>query len=609
MIHTTQSRYFIKKLPNVVREDMQRLLTARRQRAAATQNNLARYMDDLVNRALKLAPFIEDRYPFADRRHGAKHERLHHELLMRDEALHRLAQQLANDNQALLETFPEDDTPFLTVITAVYQAMAETLRGVHLRPPLSERTLPNDLDEREALLLIACKKMLSDAWLEKQLLWLRTQYLEYAQVTLERVGDKAHQHRYVSRLSFQAWKNKQQAAKRFIERTEVLDEETGEHFPLQDVIARTTANPENRRIEMMVRARGFQELAQDLDYTCLFITWTLPSRYHRNSPKWDGLSIKDGHQTLMHQWKLARARLAKAELPYFGVRVAEPHQDGTPHAHYFLFCAEADRDRLIATLQDVATTEDRHELGDDITPRFTVIASDPARGDAVAYMAKYIGKNINGAHLPESDAEQTAQRVRAWASTHRLHQFQHFGGKPVGLWRQLRRATADQTRFDPELDTLRQAADTSKWALFCQLAERATLAYETQPNVYGEAVHKTVGFTWAPASGAEPVLVTPCARTYRLINKAALDAALKARRAVPWSTENKCNRDLHHPHENAPSPFESALMKVTGWTQKGVQCLIRPLRRGATLTLDRHRRLSLQNGHLHVQGAKYVPPD
>lgn len=60
------------------------------------------------------------------------------------------------------------------------------------------------------------------------------------------------------------------------------------------MVKRTTANPENRRIEMMVRSRGFEELAQELGYTALFITWTLPSKYHRESDKWGGLVQRTG---------------------------------------------------------------------------------------------------------------------------------------------------------------------------------------------------------------------------------------------------------------------------------------------------------------------------
>lgn len=193
----------------------------------------------------------------------------------------------------------------------------------------------------------------------------------------------------------------------------VMNNETVNSFNLEDAIKRTTANPENRRIEMMVRSRGFEELAQDLGYTALFITWTLPSKYHRVSKKWNGASIKDGHQVLMQQWALGRALIAKEDIHYFGFRVAEPHKDAASHAHYFLFCSPDDKEFIIETLKSCAISEDKHELGSDNSPRFDVKEADPKKGGATAYIAKYLSKNINGKHMLENEGEESVYRARA----------------------------------------------------------------------------------------------------------------------------------------------------------------------------------------------------
>lgn len=87
--------------------------------------------------------------------------------------------------------------------------------------------------------------------------------------------------------------------------------------------------------------------------------------------------------------------------------------------------------------------------------RFKVETIDPARGGAIAYVAKYVAKNIDDtgvtAHLDESEGQRVrietkegdkARRVLAWASAHRVRQFQAVGQPPVTVWRELRRVEA-----------------------------------------------------------------------------------------------------------------------------------------------------------------------
>ncbi|WP_447470370.1 replication endonuclease, partial [Vibrio harveyi] len=138
----------------------------------------------------------------------------------------------------------------------------------------------------------------------------------------------------------------------------------------------------------------------------------------RNSHKWNGCTVKEAHRNLMEQWKLARAHFAKAEIPWFGLRVAEPHKDGTPHLHAFLYCAAEHKENLMRICAAIARSEDAEEL---VTKkmrkaRFQAKPCDPAKGSATGYIIKYISKNINGAHMPEGDAQESAISARAWAS-------------------------------------------------------------------------------------------------------------------------------------------------------------------------------------------------
>ena len=578
------TRRFFPRLPQMVKSDVKRKIAQRMTRSNPTTQNLVRAAEDAVKFGLKRASFIEDKFSFVDSRYKANAEVLSHDILMRDDAIEQLAKNYADMCAALLndECHPQIFRSYLDGLSHVYELQSITLQDIHVNAPnINFKKQKKKPQELECDLEIAVLKMQSEEWIVRRLLHLRSQYIEYVQIALERVGEGKHQAPVISAMSFSNWKQKQREAKQYIEAMSVMNAETGEAFDLEDVIKRTTANPENRRIEMMVRSRGFEELAQDLEFTALFITWTLPSKYHRVSRKWDGSSVKEGHQVLMKKWAQARALLAKDDIEYFGFRVAEPHKDATSHSHYFLFCSPKDKASIIRILKETAIDEDKEELGKDISPRFDVKEADPNKGGATAYIAKYVSKNINGKHMPENESEEYAYRARAWASTHRIRQFQQFGGQPVSLWRNLRRATAEQTNIDPKLEELRQAADSSKWSLFCQLANGAKVAYESKRNQYGETNKKIIGFSWLGT------LIKTASECYSLVRKKDVKRLQKARSAVPWSTENNCN-----------PPIIKALMDATGWSIKGVQCLLKPLSKGGTVTIDQYCKIRLKQGRL-----------
>lgn len=582
--YSSFTRRFFPRLPKVVRTDAKRKIVQRKKRKNPTKENMIRAAEDAVKFGLKRAHFIENKFPFVDARYKAKNQQLNHDILMRDDAVNKLAKEYADKCAALLtgEVAPEAFKCFLDALEHVYEQQEQLLKEIYINAPLVNlKKRDKSPEELEQDIQVAILKMQSEDWIEGRLLHLRAQYIEYAQITLERVGGDAHQAPVISAISFSNWKQKQREAKQFIEAMAVMNNETGEAFSLEEVVKRTTANPENRRIEMMVRSRGFEEWAQDLGYTALFITWTLPSKYHRNSKKWNGASVKEGHQILMKQWAVARAEISKLEIDYFGFRVAEPHKDATSHAHYFMFCSHDDKQSIINIIRDRAINEDRDELGVDISPRFDVKEADPKKGGATAYIAKYVSKNINGKHMPESEAEEYAYRARAWASTHRIRQFQQFGGEPVSLWRNLRRTKPEQASIDPKLEELRQAADSSKWSLFCQLAGSAKVAYQTKKNQYGEATKKVIGFSWLGH------LIETASECYSIVKQKDVQRLQEARSASPWSTENNCNSQLI-----------KHLQNMTGWSVKGVQCLIKPLSKGAKVPIDKYMSIELRNNRL-----------
>ncbi|WP_252495404.1 replication endonuclease, partial [Escherichia coli] len=86
---------------------------------------------------------------------------------------------------------------------------------------------------------------------------------------------------------------------------------------------------------MMVRLRGLEEWAEENNNEALFLTLTAPSSFHagNGNKKWSGVNPRDTQNYLNKVWQQFRALLAKRDIKFYGMRVAEPHKDGTPHWH------------------------------------------------------------------------------------------------------------------------------------------------------------------------------------------------------------------------------------------------------------------------------------
>ncbi|MFT7682649.1 MAG: hypothetical protein ACI935_002126 [Moritella dasanensis] len=565
-LNAIQRLYF----PVVVENDIKKKIEARKMRANATVSNIDKYQRELVRNATKSASFIINEFPWAMRSENAKPISegsmiLDHHTLMQDEQLKKLAQRVVNRNIVLVgdveretnmgivecET-SEDETEmvegvYTDAIIDAYIRCRKNLSEFHIKAPGHSKK-KHTLVQLESYLM----KMLCDDWMRKQFMSLRRFYIEYTQVALSRVGDGKHQATYVSDVSYNNWVSSQRDALEFIKQNCLVNVETGENYDLEEVVKRTTANPANRYIEMIVRARGFEELAEEKGYVGIFVTWTLPSKYHKNSKVWDGSSYKKGANRLMKLWGQSRSLLAKNNIDYYGFRVSEPHKDGTPHAHYFLFCNEYDQMDLINILESAAVAECREELMNDITPRFKIKFADPSIGGFTSYIAKYLAKNITGKFLPETEAELNAFKARAWASTHRIRQFQSFGGAAIGLWRAIRKAKRSDAEFDVECLAMYDDADKHRWAGFCKSVKNAALLHEKNISRYGEVTKRVLGVIW------DDVFISSTKGRFLMMKKSEAATWIKdnvsqslvpkslvsifGRNGVsPWSTENNCN--------------------------------------------------------------------
>lgn len=296
------------------------------------------------------------------------------------------------------------------------------------------------------------------------LFWRRQ--LRRAQVRKREAGAQAAGHicarvmPYCHDVTTNRYTARQEQNRAMLEATEIENAD-GETITLWDAVQASTSNKSIRRGELMTRIRGSEEWATERGMVGIFTTNTLPSRFHASlfgggkNPNFDGSTPRDGQGWLSKTWARARSKIQRRKIKVFGFRVAEPHHDGCPHWHMLLWVDAAQAQQLQDLLRACWLQHEGDEYGAQ-EYRFKAEAIDPARGGAVAYVAKYISKNIDdfGAVGEEGHFDQQgeqreliegtnkARRVTAWASAWGIRQFQAIGQPPVTVWRELRRIEA-----------------------------------------------------------------------------------------------------------------------------------------------------------------------
>ncbi|MEL1256905.1 replication endonuclease [Enterobacter hormaechei] len=441
--------------------------------------------------------------------------------------------------------------------------------------------------ERERI-FTAILKMCSPDWWGRKIWRLRCDWRENQLRAIGAVHRKAHA--YVSASSLIEWQEQRRKSREFFKSHELVDED-GNVSSLEDMINKSTSNPAIRRHELMARMAGVELVAQQRGDVGIFLTITCPSKYHSNvesghhNSKWNHTTVAQAQRYLCRVWNRATAKLKREDLRPYGFRVAEPHHDGTPHWHALLFMPQAEVKATVAILREYFTKEDRAELGRNTGARFKSKKMDPRKGSATAYIAKYISKNIDGHALAgELDDEtgkplnETAKYAMAWASLHRIRQFQPLGQPPVSVYRELRKLSNQLTSqrkiantfkrgaamlADPAMDAVCAAADVGCFATYILrqggvLIPRENyvvrLAYQPadEMNAYCEIPEKVFG-VWSPRLGDASRICTRLVKwTIRAKSKAATEAKsgpglgvdlLPSPTGDAWSSVNNSTED------------------------------------------------------------------
>ncbi|ATY79665.1 hypothetical protein CVS42_01645 [Aeromonas veronii] len=415
-------------------------------------------------------------------------------------------------------------------------------------------------------------RWLDPKWWARRLRKIWDQYCEHCVILLGKVRKGVSA--YVSSQGLQSFIERQRMAAAWLKDMEAYNAQDNIIISLEDAVKASIANPTNRRHELIVRARGFSDVADEMGYVGLFFTWTAPSRFHpwktvrssqsggpdstEENPKHDGSSPRDAQHYISELWKRCRSALDRNlvkrgeflladPIDYFGFRVVEPHHDGTPHWHLLIWVKPEHQHRLIGILQRYALSHDKGDLErkrhpdskklySDITPRFDWKVMDKEKGGAVGYIVKYIAKNIDGYRVgdegdleAETAAAEGARRVRAWASLWGLRQFQPLKGPQVGIWRELRRLPGRLQEAkgivvaplaNPIMEECRRYADAVDWKNFTQAMGGPCCRRDARPL----SIHRTA-FT-EPNQYGEPQT--------KLVGVRAADGLIQQTRVGEW---------------------------------------------------------------------------
>lgn len=471
----------------------------------------------------------------------------------------------------------------------VYQKLADRALLLNITPPYYEslrtdrdRRTPPDIDKLPgALLRLSCADWWNTKLSRLRRIWREEQLRAACLVSRTKSA-------YLSKDALTEFREQRRRMKQFLKSHELVNED-GFTIDMADVYYSGNSNPVHRRYEMMANMKGLELIAKERGDDAVFVTVTCPSRCHATTedghpnPKWDGSTIRDSSDYLVNTFfATVRRKLNRKKLRWYGVRVAEPHHDGTVHWHMMIFVRPEERETIISEMEKIAIREDREELGDDIKPRFKQELITEEKGTPTGYIATYIGKNLDKGAVKGNDPKtgkpliddesgltmaESVERAVGWAGLHGVRQFQFFGIPSRQVWRELRRLACQMERNpegpqklkDPAMDSVLVAADVGCFASYIMkqggvLVPRKDYVIRTaydiadKPNDYGETGIQIYGI-WSPLIGEESRICTH-PDNWTLVKKQpnpkddapeqGFEVDLPGGFAAPWTRGNNC---------------------------------------------------------------------
>ncbi len=199
--------------------------------------------------------------------------------------------------------------------------------------------------------------------------------------------------------------------------------------------------------EHYIEMNALTELAEERDFTWLFITPTCPPEFHSNpsngNRNFNGSSIKETDDYLNAKWITLKKRFQKPKWSHlrfsletgFGKRVKEPHKDGTVHYHFMLFCRKDLANDYAELFKSVFGESD---LACDIIRKgFKKVLKDGKRvevklegkdeASAASYIMKYISKGLSVDFANNGVINYEKKNIEAWKKCGGIRAISSFG--------------------------------------------------------------------------------------------------------------------------------------------------------------------------------------
>lgn len=544
----------------------------------------------------------------------------------------RIASQLWSKYEELSDAWAEAHGGKETLFTDEAQAhlygqVAGVARAFNFTPLHWKKYRKGQMTIRQAFSAIS--RLIKDEWWVNQ---LKAQRMRWCEALLIAAGEvNKDRSPYASKRAIRDVRARRLANLEYLKSCELENKVTGERIDLISKVMGSISNPEIRRMELMNTIAGIERYAASVGDVGMFITLTTPSKYHptRQVGKGDSKTVqlnhgwnetaftpKDGQRYLCRIWSLMRTAFKDNDLEVYGMRVVEPHHDGTPHWHMMLFCKPGQRKAINEIMRRYALKEDGHEKG-AAKQRFE--SRHLNQGGAAGYIAKYVAKNIDGYaldgqldHDTGKPLKDTAAAVTAWASTWRIPQFKPIGLPTMGAYRELRklpRGVSIASEFDDKVEAARAAADKGDFDLYIIAQGGANMPRDAQAvrvarkvtdevNAYEEDIERVVGI-YAPHLGAGHIRITRSA-DWRIVPKllAVEPLTLKSGSAAPRSPVNNCGKltgggdpvMTPTPSEQAAAVLNLIDKGVIGWDDPEVMKVLRAASKDGTPRKNRQQR-------------------